>query len=144
VFPASDGIHGRAPCSERVSKDYPCPHCESNNDGEAYFCRSCRRKLTIAQLISRGTGIVPKGFSWELKCRDSTLGRGLHNDFVIPTPNLSAVHVRFVYCVDCFFAHTDNPTGDVTVDDEPLILPIILQEGSTLAVGGELFDIAYF
>ena len=119
--------------------DIVCRNCHATNPREASFCGGCTRPLAVAQLISMGTGVLTKGFTFDLRPCDLMLGRHISNDLVIPT-NLIAPRQVSLHYHEQFFSVRDAAENRLCyVNTLPLTAEVTLQDGDTLKIGPEEF-----
>lgn len=114
-----------------------CPHCQAANPPDTNFCVHCQRNLIVGKLTSLGTGVLTKGFAWEMRPRLRTLGRSVGNDFVIPSNLVAGEQLRFTYQDGEFRIGEVAASGKCRVNGEPLEEERLLHDGDVLTVGVE-------
>jgi len=117
-----------------------CPACQAACLTEAASCSACGTSLIVAKLVSTGSGIMPRNFSWRLKPMNYRIGRALDNHLVIPSPSIPAVAAELIY------SHSQNrfsvravDTAQVAVDSRPISSITALANQSMLQILREQF-----
>ena len=114
-----------------------CQYCQHANERAATYCAACGQRLAVAVLSSQGTGVLPKGYGFELRPLTQTIGRAVTNDLVIPTNLVAAQHLRLRYADQGFIAEDLAGYGDCRLNEEPLRSPTRLTDGDLLELGSE-------
>lgn len=120
-----------------------CLFCRASNTPDAYFCSNCERSLVVAKLTSLGTGVLTKGFVWEMRPKEITLGRNIGNDFVIPSNLIAGEQLRFNFRGDGFTVRDVSGRGNCALNDATLADETPLSNGNVLRVGVEEFVYNY-
>jgi hypothetical protein len=123
--------------------DIKCIFCHAQNPEDAYFCNSCENSLIVGKMTSNGTGIITRGFTWELRPRDHSLGRNMTNDFVIPSNQVAGTHLKLLFSDDCFYINNESAQGNVFVNSAPIVGVTPLPENCILQVGKEEFRYSF-
>lgn len=119
--------------------DVICLFCRTPNSPDAFFCGNCERSLVVGTLTSLGTGVMTKGFVWELRPKELSVGRQVASDLVIPTNLIANQQLRLSFREDGFIASDDDATGDCAINDEVVTRDSPLYDGDTLTIGPEQF-----
>ncbi|RMD78649.1 MAG: GAF domain-containing protein [Lentisphaerae bacterium] len=119
--------------------DVRCLYCDTINSEDAYYCSNCERSLIVGKLTSLGTGVLTKGFTYELRPTSHTLGRNIGNDFVIPSNLIMAQHLKLEYSEKGFTVINLTDRGNIFVNDEVVTDRKLLPNGALLKVGVEEF-----
>lgn len=119
--------------------DITCPQCKALNQADAYACSNCKNSLVVGKLTSVGMGVLPKGFVWELRPTQQTLGRNLSNDFVIPSNLLAGEQLRFTYSPDGFELYDLEQKSRCSIAGHTSTEPTELRDGVIIKVGVEEF-----
>lgn len=120
-------------------QDVVCPYCRANNAPDALFCSNCEQSLIVGKLTSLGTGVLTKGYVWELRPTDQYLGRQVSNDFVVPSNMLAARQLRLSYQNHGFLLTDVANNGICSVNDYHVQIDTPIYDGDTLRVGDETF-----
>ncbi len=123
--------------------DIKCIFCHATNPEDAYFCNSCENSLIVGKMTSNGTGIITRGFTWELRPRDHSLGRNMTNDFVIPSNQVAGTHLKLLFSDDCFYVNNESAQGNVYVNSSPIVGVTPLPENCILQIGKEEFRYSF-
>lgn len=118
-----------------------CLFCDAPNSPEAYYCGNCERSLVVGKLASLGTGVLPKGFTWDLRPKEMSLGRNIANDFVIPSNHLAPVQLKFIYRDKAFWVQQMTPQGESKLNSAVITGELALSHGDILKVGED--ELAY-
>lgn len=94
----------------------------------------------MAKLVSLGSGVLPKGFVWEMRPKSTTLGRQIANDFVIPSNLIAPQQLRFQFNGNAFLVSDLEERGRCSIDGTVFSQPTMLANGTRLRVGVEEFQ----
>ncbi len=119
--------------------DVVCLFCRTANPEDSFFCNNCQRSLIVGKLTSLGTGVLTKGFVWELRPTNQTMGRNIGNDFVIPSNLVAGEQLHITFRENHFVIKDVSNRGNCLIDGEPLTDETSLKDGSTIKVGVEEF-----
>lgn len=119
--------------------DITCPQCKALNQPDADSCNDCDSSLLVGKLTSLGIGVLPKGFVWEMRPGDLSLGRNIANDFVIPSNLIAGEQLRFVYHGKGFSLLDVEQKSRCTVGGRTINDATKLRDGITIKVGVEEF-----
>lgn len=119
--------------------DVQCLFCHATNPEDAYYCSNCERSLIVGKLTSLGTGVLTKGFVWELRPRHHTMGRNIGNDFVIPSNLIAASQLRFEFHRNGFRLIDLSDRGNLFVNGNIVTEEVPLPNGANIQVGVEEF-----
>ncbi|HCN07873.1 MAG TPA: hypothetical protein DIT01_08060 [Lentisphaeria bacterium] len=119
--------------------DITCPQCKTLNQPDADSCNDCDSSLLVGKLTSLGIGVLPKGFVWEMRPGDLSLGRNIANDFVIPSNLIAGEQLRFVYQGKGFSLLDVEQKSRCTVGGRTINDATKLRDGDTIKVGVEEF-----
>ncbi len=120
-----------------------CLFCEAVNAEDAYYCSNCERSLIVGKLTSLGTGILTKGFVWELRPTNHTMGRNIGNDFVIPSNLIAANQLKINFEKNGFTIEDVGGRSNVLIDGKEVTGPTRLHDGCRLQVGVEEFTYTF-
>jgi hypothetical protein len=120
-------------------EDITCPQCKTLNQPDADSCNDCDSSLLVGKLTSLGIGVLPKGFVWEMRPGDLSLGRNIANDFVIPSNLIAGEQLRFVYQGKGFSLLDVEQKSRCTVGGRTINDATKLRDGVTIKVGVEEF-----
>jgi hypothetical protein len=120
-----------------------CVFCDEPNPGDAHYCHKCENSLIIGKLTSNGTGVLSKGFSWEIRPCDHFLGRNMVNDFVIPGTTIAEQHACFVFGDDCFYIKDESGEGNVFVNGAAIAGVTPLPENCIIRIANEEFRYSF-
>ncbi len=119
--------------------DITCPQCKAMNQPDADSCNDCDSSLLVGKLTSLGMGVLPKGFVWEMRPGDLSLGRNIANDFVIPSNLIAGEQLQFVYHGKGFSLLDVEHKSRCTVGGRTVSDKTKLRDGVTIKVGVEEF-----
>ena len=119
--------------------DITCLYCHTANPADAVFCSNCERSLVVGRLTSLGTGVLTKGFMWDMRPTIQTLGRNIGNDFVIPSNLIAGEQLRFIFRDGGFVLVDVSKRGNCMVDGKPITDETPLRTNCTIKVGVEEF-----
>ncbi|MFM1550515.1 MAG: GAF domain-containing protein [Lentisphaeria bacterium] len=119
--------------------DIACPQCKAINQPDAENCNDCDSSLLVGKLTSLGIGVLPKGFVWEMRPGDLSLGRNIANDFVIPSNLIAGEQLRFVYQEKGFSLLDVENKSRCSVGGRVITDTTKLRDGVTIKVGVEEF-----
>ena len=119
--------------------DVICLFCRTTNAADAFFCSNCERSLIVGRLTSLGTGVLTKGFVWELRPTNLTLGRNIGNDFVIPSNLIAGEQLHFIFRDRGFVVQDVSKRSNCFIDSRLVTEETLLPDGCTLKVGVEEF-----
>ncbi len=119
--------------------DVVCLFCRTANPEDAFFCNNCQRSLIVGKLTSLGTGVLTKGFVWELRPTNQTMGRNIGNDFVIPSNLVAGEQLHFIYRDGHFSIVDVSKRGNCFIGAEAVSGESPLADGCSIKVGVEEF-----
>jgi hypothetical protein len=126
-----------------MMQEVPCPFCHAANAPDVSVCANCQRSLVVGKLTSLGTGVLPKGFVWEMRPATITLGRHIGCDFVIPSNLIAGDQLRFEFTGSGFTVRDLEGRGRCFVEDEVIDGEQPIEHHNRLRVGVEEFLYTY-
>ena len=118
-----------------------CHNCGANLPSDADNCSECGTELAIAELVSRGTGVIPSHFVWTLRPGSHSVGRGIGNTFIIPSAGVPANAAQIVFdnserrfYIDPLTVKGVHVNGNELTDRQKLV------EGDTIRIVSEEFE----
>jgi hypothetical protein len=124
-----------------MMETFLCPYCNGRTDKSGGTnCRHCGQNLVIAQLTSKGSGVVPKDETFFLYPMVMRLGSGGGNDFVIKSNALASRQCRFAFeDVETGFTLIDPNQGSTVNGSMVPREGTLLSGGDVIIIKGEVF-----